>query len=53
MPKHMPWHAAKEPVHHNNTLCEEGKKIEPAHRLPGTVGKPLCKECETLNSQGK
>ena len=53
MPHHAPWHAAKEPVHHNNTECEEGKKTEPKHRLQGTVGKPLCKECESLNARGK
>ncbi len=53
MPKHMPWHSAKEPVYHNNTECEEGNKIEPAHRLQGTEGKPLCKECESLNTEGK
>ena len=40
-------------MYHNNTECEEGKKIEPEHRLTGTVGKPLCKECEALNAQGK
>jgi hypothetical protein len=53
MPKKAPWHSIKESVHHNNTECNTGNNIESENRRDGTGGKPLCKECERCNQQGK
>jgi hypothetical protein len=32
-------------VHHNNNNCKNGKQIKQQHRMGGTGGKPLCKDC--------
>lgn len=53
MPKKSPWHSIKQPVHHNNTNCNTGNNIEKENLREGTGGKPLCKECENLNQQGR
>lgn len=45
MPKKPPWHSVKEPRHRNS--------IEKENLRQGDGGKPLCKECEGLNRQGK
>jgi len=42
-----------EAVHHNNTACKEGKRIEKNHRRYGTDNRPLCKRCAELNATGK
>lgn len=50
------WHSIKatDPkVYHNNNKCTEGNNIETANRRSGTDGRPLCKHCASLNSQGK
>lgn len=36
-------------VHHDHNTCPDGKRIKPEHRVPGTAGRPLCKECAKLN----
>jgi hypothetical protein len=46
--KRSPWHFADEQVHHDNSLCPQGKKN--AQRLDGTGQKPHCQECGTLNN---
>lgn len=55
MPKTNPWHSKAQPSgpYHNNTSCTEGNNIEARNRVSGTGGKPLCKRCSELNSQGK
>ena len=53
MPRTFPFHAAAEPVYHDNSACKTGEKIPPEKRLKGNEGKPLCKECAVLNSEGK
>lgn len=53
MPRTMAFHTAKEPVYHDNTSCKTGQAIPEEKRLKGNLGKPLCKECAVLNSQGK
>ena len=55
MPKIAPWHSIRpgETVHHDNTLCTEGNKIESYYRKAGTGGLPLCKHCADLDRQGK
>jgi hypothetical protein len=37
-------------VHHNNNKCTEGKAIESYIRSSGSENRPLCEQCETLNS---
>jgi hypothetical protein len=46
--KKEPWHSARETVHHNDTACKTGNKIEREDRRVGTGGKPLCGECANL-----
>lgn len=53
MPVTIPWHSVKETVHHNNTSCSAGTRIEPEYRRGGKGGKPLCEECKRLGQQGK
>jgi hypothetical protein len=48
--KTSPWHSIKQPVHHDNTNCNEGNNIETENRRDGTGGKPLCKACADLDS---
>jgi formylmethanofuran dehydrogenase subunit E len=31
-------------VHHDSN-CHDGMRIRPEHRVSGTGGKPLCKQC--------
>jgi hypothetical protein len=35
-------------VHHDHDDCKDGKQIKSGHRINGTGGKPLCKECVRL-----
>jgi hypothetical protein len=54
MPTTSPWHWERDKEkYHNNTRCGPGGQIPPQHRLAGTGGKPLCKDCAKLNSDGK
>jgi hypothetical protein len=47
-----PWHSADSDVYHNNPNCQAGNRIAPENVVQGTGGKPLCEECERLNSSG-
>ena len=42
----------KPDVYHNNRNCQTGSSIAPENIQQGTGGKPLCQECELLNSSG-
>ncbi|MEX2244839.1 MAG: hypothetical protein WD716_13460 [Fimbriimonadaceae bacterium] len=53
MPRMYPFHAVKDPVYHDNDQCQAGQAVPEERRLRGNSGKPLCKECAALNSQGK
>jgi len=53
MPKVPAFHSVKENHHHDNSKCGPGSEIPPANRVAGTGGKPLCKDCAKLNSEGK
>src|SRR5207247_145672 len=53
MPKVAPFHSAKEPHHHDNSKCGPGSEIPAHNKLPGTGGKPLCKDCKKLNDAGQ
>ena len=46
------WERDKE-KYHNNSSCGPGSEIPPKHRIPGTGGRPLCKDCAKLNAEGK
>jgi hypothetical protein len=35
-------------VHHDHDDCKYGKDIKSWHKVSGTGGKPLCKECQRL-----
>jgi hypothetical protein len=45
-----PWHSANSDVYHNNRNCQTGNSIAPENVRQGTGGKPLCEECQRLNS---
>jgi hypothetical protein len=45
-PEYPPSHRE---VHHNKSTCPDGRRIEARHRLDGTGGKPLCKECPKVS----
>ena len=47
-----PWHSANSEVYHNNRNCQTGNSIASENIVQGTGGKPLCGECERLNSSG-
>jgi hypothetical protein len=47
-----PWHSANSDVYHNNPNCQTGNSISAENVQQGTGGKPLCGECEKLNSAG-
>jgi len=58
--KSTPWHSTEElddenaiPVHHDNSVCKEGKVIEKNHRRYGTDNRPLCKRCADLDATGR
>ena len=53
MPKIDPFHSFKENRHHDNSKCGPGSEIPPHNKLSGTGGKPLCKDCSRLDSDGK
>jgi hypothetical protein len=46
------WHSVNSDVHHNNPNCRTGNSIKAENIQEGTGGKPLCDECERLNSAG-
>lgn len=46
------WHSANSDVYHNNPNCRTGGSIKAENIQQGTGGKPLCDECERLNSAG-
>src|SRR5215213_2949440 len=46
------WHSANSDVYHNNVNCRTGNSIKPEKLGQGTAGKPLCDECERLNTAG-
>jgi len=46
--KGKPWHSKEGSVHHDNSMCAEGKKIE--QRIEGPGSKPHCAECGRLNN---
>jgi hypothetical protein len=39
-------------VHHDNNVCEAGKKIPSYDRLSGTGGYRLCKDCKESDDLG-
>ena len=47
-----PWHSANSDVYHNNPHCQTGNSIDPENVRQRTGDKPLCGECERLNSAG-
>jgi hypothetical protein len=47
-----PWHAEDSDVYHNNPNCQTGNSIAQENIRQGTGGRPLCGECERLNSAG-
>ena len=47
-----PWHSVNSKVYHNNPNCQTGNSIEPENLRQGTGDKPLCEECQRLNSAG-
>jgi hypothetical protein len=47
-----PWHSVNSEVYHNNPNCQTGNSIEPKNVRQGTGDKPLCEECQRLNSAG-
>jgi hypothetical protein len=47
-----PWYTSNSDVYHNNRNCQTGNSIAPENLQQGTGGKPLCGECERLNSSG-
>lgn len=53
--KLAPWHSKRpgETVHHDNNKCTEGNNIEKHYLASGTGGRPLCKHCQKLDSEGK
>ena len=53
MPTTTAWHSVKENHHHNNTRCGPGSEIPAHNKVTGTSGKPLCRDCAKLNSEGK
>ena len=53
MPKVIPFHAAADPVYHDNSACKAGQAVPVPKRLKGNEGKPLCKECAELDKIGK
>jgi hypothetical protein len=48
----IPWHSDQDTHHHDNSDCEQAKKIAPEERRPGTGDKPLCNECAKLDGSG-
>jgi hypothetical protein len=46
------WHSANSDVYHNNPNCRTGNNIKAENIQQGTGGKPLCDECERLNTAG-
>jgi hypothetical protein len=46
------WHSVNSEVYHNNPSCQTGSSIDPENVQQGTGNKPLCRECERLNSSG-
>ena len=46
------WHSANSDMYHNNINCRTGNSIKPENLEQGTGGKPLCDECERLNTAG-
>ncbi len=46
------WHSVNSDVYHNNPNCQTGSSIAPENTRQGTGNKPLCEECERLNSSG-
>jgi hypothetical protein len=53
MAQSKPWHATDDTVHHSNTSCIAGQKIDPMRRLDGQGNKPPCPECGKLNASKK
>jgi hypothetical protein len=47
-----PWNSANSAVYHNNHNCRTGNSIKTENVRQGTGGKPLCEECERLDSAG-
>lgn len=52
MTRRAPWHSERpgDRVYHDNDKCAEGSSIPALYRAEGTVGRPLCKTCATLNA---
>jgi hypothetical protein len=40
-------------VHHNNNSCPPGRDVPSWERRLGTGGYRLCRDCQTLNDQGR
>jgi hypothetical protein len=42
----------KDIVHHHNSMCKVGKKVDKNHHRYGTDNRPLCKVCARLDGLG-
>lgn len=48
----LAWHSKKinvANVHHNNTKCKAGSRIDIRYLKQGSDGRPLCMRCDALN----
>jgi hypothetical protein len=36
-------------VYHDKDTCPDGKRIKPEHKVQGSAGRPLCKECPKVD----
>ncbi len=46
------WHSKKinvANVHHNNTRCKAGSRIDIRYLKQGSDARPLCRRCDALN----
>ncbi len=53
MPQVASFHSKDQQVYHNNSKCGPGSEIPAHNKISGTGNKPLCKDCQKLNSEGK
>jgi hypothetical protein len=47
-----PWHSVNSDGYHNDPNRQTGNSMDPENVQQGTGNKPLCGECERLNSSG-
>jgi hypothetical protein len=56
VPSCSPFHTSEPEypaVYHDNSACDEGKKIKRQHRVEGSGGRRICYVCHGLNSKGE